>query len=117
MNRKLPIFALAGLLLLLAGCAAGANPQAHTPAADGTLAGFWLGLWHGLILPIAFIVSLFKPTVGIYEVHNNGGWYDAGLVLGAGFFPLLRFLTPRRYAQGASGKVRSEKAPAQSQKS
>jgi hypothetical protein len=71
--------------LLLAGCAAGANPEAATPAADGTIAGFWLGLWHGLIAPVTFVVSLFSDSVGIYEVHNNGGWYDAGFVLGLGF--------------------------------
>lgn len=46
------------------------------------LAGFWLGLWQGLISPIAFIVSLFNHNVGIYEVHNNGGWYDFGFLLG-----------------------------------
>jgi hypothetical protein len=72
-------------LLLLAGCAAGANPEAATPAADGSIAGFWLGLWHGLIAPVTFVVSLFSDSVGIYEVHNTGGWYDAGFVLGLGF--------------------------------
>jgi hypothetical protein len=43
------------------------------------LAGFWPGLWHGLISPIAFIVSLFNPNVGIYEIHNNGAWYNLGI--------------------------------------
>ena len=47
------------------------------------MAGFWLGLWHGIIVPITFIISLFSDTVGIYEVHNNGGWYDFGFVIGA----------------------------------
>ena len=45
-------------------------------------AGFWLGLWQGLISPITFIVSLFTPTVNIYEVQNNGNWYDFGFILG-----------------------------------
>jgi hypothetical protein len=72
-------------LLLLVGCAAGANPEVATPAADGSIAGFWLGLWHGLIAPVTFIISLFSDGVGIYEVHNSGGWYDAGFVLGLGF--------------------------------
>jgi hypothetical protein len=44
-------------------------------------AGFSAGLWHGIIMPITFIVSLFNPNVGIYETNNNGGWY--GFVLGA----------------------------------
>ena len=44
------------------------------------------GLWQGIIVPITFIISLFSDTVSIYEVHNNGGWYDFGFVIGAGFF-------------------------------
>jgi len=65
-------------LLLVAGCAAGPNPVStqHAPA------GFWLGLWQGLIVPITFLISLFNDHVSIYEVHNNGNWYDFGFVLG-----------------------------------
>ena len=66
------------LVLVLSGCAAGANP-----AAGHGDAGFWLGLWQGLILPITFVVSLFTDDVTIYEVANNGNWYDFGFVLGA----------------------------------
>ena len=80
-------FALLGLVLLLvlSACAAGGNPAVDTPSADGDVAGFWLGLWQGVIVPITFIISLFSDTVSIYEVHNNGGWYDFGFVIGAGF--------------------------------
>ncbi len=46
-------------------------------------AGFWVGLWHGLIMPIVFLVSLFNPGVGIYETNNRGNWYNFGFVLGA----------------------------------
>jgi hypothetical protein len=70
--------------VLLAGCAAGANPQVDVAASDGDVAGFWLGLWHGIILPITFIVSLFSDNVNVYEVFNNGGWYNLGFVMGAG---------------------------------
>lgn len=69
-------------ILLLAACAAGANDLAGSPGADGTVAGFWLGLWHGIILFIAFVVSLFSDHVSVYEVHNNGGWYNFGFLLG-----------------------------------
>jgi hypothetical protein len=41
-----------------------------------------LGLWQGLISPITFIVSLFTSSVNIYEVQNNGNWYDFGFMLG-----------------------------------
>jgi hypothetical protein len=53
---------------------------------EGEVAGFWLGVWHGLIAPITFIVSIFSDKVSLYEVHNSGGWYNFGFVLGAGLF-------------------------------
>ena len=74
--------AVAAGVLVLASCAATANPAAS--AGNPHVAGFWLGLWQGIIVPIAFIVSLFNHHVGIYEVHNNGAWYDFGYVLGIG---------------------------------
>ena len=45
-------------------------------------AGFLAGLWHGLICPITFILSLFYPGIRMYEANNVGGWYDFGFVLG-----------------------------------
>jgi hypothetical protein len=72
------------LVLVLAACAAGANPQVGVAAEGGEAAGFWLGLWHGFISPVTFIVSLFNEEVSLYEVHNDGNWYDFGFVLGAG---------------------------------
>lgn len=44
--------------------------------------GFWSGLWHGIIVPVTFVISLFNDQVSIYEVQNRGGWYDFGFVLG-----------------------------------
>ena len=71
------------LALLAAGCAAGTNPEVGTAAADAdTAAGFWLGLWHGVITPVTFVISLFIDDVNIYEVHNSGNWYDFGFVFG-----------------------------------
>lgn len=69
---------LMAALLLLGACAADANAA----AAGGSDAGFWFGLWHGLITPVTLIVSLFSDDVGIYEVRNSGAWYDFGYVLG-----------------------------------
>ena len=68
--------------LFLGACAAGANVQLDTPDAQGTIAGFWLGLWHGMIAPITFLISLFTREVRVYEVHNVGRLYDFGFVLG-----------------------------------
>lgn len=46
--------------------------------------GFLGGLWHGIIAPVSFVVSLFSDSIAMYAVNNNGGWYDFGFVLGAG---------------------------------
>lgn len=82
-TRALAAVGLAGAVLLLAACAAGMNPGVGTaPPGSDDPAGFWLGLWHGVILPITWIVSLFTDTVTPYEVFNNGNWYDVGFVLG-----------------------------------
>jgi hypothetical protein len=78
-------FAVA-VVLTLAACAAGPNPGLDTAPADlSQPAGFWLGLWQGMILPVAFVVSLFTDSVSVYEVHNSGNWYDVGYVLGISF--------------------------------
>jgi hypothetical protein len=80
-KRLIPLALL--LVFVLSACAAGENPNIGVPAANGDVAGFWLGLWHGLIAPITFVISLFTDTVNVYEVHNNGNWYDFGFVFGA----------------------------------
>jgi hypothetical protein len=63
---------------LLAACAATQQADAVAPQAPG----FLLGLWHGFIFPVAWVVSLFSSQVAVYAVPNNGGWYDFGYFLG-----------------------------------
>jgi hypothetical protein len=74
MRRALPLLAA----LALTACAATQAPDAVAPGAPG----FWLGLWHGFVFPVAWIVSLFTSQVAVYAVPNNGGWYDFGYFLG-----------------------------------
>ena len=74
------------LLLILTACVPGPNSAEKTPDEHGHVAGFISGLWHGFISPVTYIVSLFSKNIRIYEVHNNGGWYNFGFVLGAGLF-------------------------------
>jgi len=66
----------------LAACTATQQSDAVAPGSPG----FLLGLWHGLIFPLAWIVSLFAPNIAIYAVPNNGGWYDFGFFLGIVLF-------------------------------
>ena len=82
LNKTIALIVLALVLVLLAGCAPGPNQLKGSPGPEGVVAGFWRGLWNGVILPVTFIISLFNPNVQIYEVHNNGGWYNFGFVLG-----------------------------------
>jgi hypothetical protein len=85
--KKVVVFGLIALvLIMLAGCAAGPNPQANTPDEQGQVAGVWLGLWHGIIAPITFVISLFDKTVQMYDVHNDGNWYNFGFLLGMAVF-------------------------------
>jgi len=67
--------------LALAACAVQAG-SAVAPAAPGLL----LGVWHGFIFPVAWVLSLFMPEVAVYAVPNNGGWYDFGYFLGIAVF-------------------------------
>jgi hypothetical protein len=77
MKRTLLGLLLFAFVLAAAGCAAG------DPRFDAEKAGFWVGLWHGLICAVTFIISLFYDTVRVYEVRNAGHMYDLGFILGA----------------------------------
>ena len=57
-------------LLILTGCA---DYVPLEQAASVAKVGFWHGLWHGIIFPIAWLVSLFDQSTAIYAIYNNGG--------------------------------------------
>jgi len=84
MRRARAALVLLVAALLLTACAAGPNPHVGAAGPDGVVAGFWLGLWHGIIAPVTFVISLFTDQVSLYEVHNSGNWYDLGYFLGFG---------------------------------
>lgn len=86
MRQTVALACLLAMMMALLSCAPGANHLEKTPREGGKVAGFWLGLWHGLISPVTFVISIFTPNVRFYEVHNNGSWYNFGFVLGAGLF-------------------------------
>ncbi len=82
MTRKFSYAWCCLALIVALGCAAGPNMSENIADYDGGVAGFWRGLWHGLISPVTLIISFFSDSVHFYEIHNNGNWYNFGFVLG-----------------------------------
>lgn len=105
MEEKMRILSLLGILLVVvfifSSCAPGPNNFEKTPDEEGEIAGFFTGVWQGLIAPITFIISIFSDNVSFYEAHNNGNWYNFGFVLGAGLF-----LSGGIFGKGKSKKKR-----------
>ncbi|MEO0114011.1 MAG: hypothetical protein ABIK93_00870 [candidate division WOR-3 bacterium] len=89
-NNLLIIFLLFCALVFLT-CAPG-NARWNQKINPGHKAGFWAGIWHGMIIIITFIISLFNKRVGIYEINNTGWPYNLGFLLGLCF----SFLAPWR---------------------
>ena len=87
MRSSLTLLVVVLLLLgILAGCTASPNQSKGTASEHGGVAGFWMGLWQGFIAPFVFVASLFKSNLSIYEVHNNGAWYNFGYLFGLACF-------------------------------
>jgi len=93
-------------LLLLAACA---RQLPETVNQAPATPGFWLGVWHGFIFPVAWIASLFEPSVAIYAVPNNGGWYDFGYFVGIVFLGVgankTKTVTRTVYVDRRGGRV------------
>ena len=69
------------LLVLFSSCAEVSNIE---DCVTEDPYGFFFGVWHGVIAPVSFVLSVFMEDVAMYAVNNTGGWYDFGFVLGAG---------------------------------
>lgn len=67
--------------LLFSSCAEVADIEGCVTAEPYS---FLFGLWHGVIAPVSFVLSVFFEDIAMYAVNNTGGWYDFGFVLGAG---------------------------------
>jgi hypothetical protein len=92
-QRRTTSIRLAGvvvLLLALGACAAGTGPSHHA-ASQGPLDQFVLGIWHGVIAPVALVVEVlnrFAPHLipwrfRLYETAAAGLPYDVGFYVGA----------------------------------
>jgi hypothetical protein len=81
-KRRLFVVLAIAAVLVLSSCVPGPNPSVNVLDTAGNIAGFWSGLWHGVISPVTFIISLFSHNVNVYDVYNNGNWYNFGFILG-----------------------------------
>ena len=71
------LFLLFSFVILLTSCVAG-----DAQFTDISPAGFFYGLWHGVISFITLIIHIFNDSVIVYEASNTGGWYDFGFLIG-----------------------------------
>ena len=63
MRSPLVLLVLVLLLMnILAGCAPGPNQFRGTASEHGAVAGFWLGLWQGFIVPFVLWPRCSKAT-------------------------------------------------------
>ena len=76
-SKVRPLLGWLAVTVLLTACTAGSDSFS-----SGQPAGFWWGLWHGVISVISLLIHVFNDSVGVYEVNNTGGWYDFGFLLG-----------------------------------
>lgn len=76
MNIK-NVLLLVFICFLLCSCAPGVSGRSAE-----NRAGFFAGLWHGIIAPITLIWQIFNREVRIYECFNNGILYDLGFFIG-----------------------------------
>jgi hypothetical protein len=81
-NKKYLILALILCAIFLTTSCAPGNYRWDPNMPGSKPANFWAGLWHGIIIIITFIISLFNKSVKIYEVNNYGWPYNLGFVLG-----------------------------------
>ncbi len=81
-NKKYLLLALVLVVILISLSCAPGNYRWNPNIEGSKPAGFWAGLWHGIIVVITFIISLFNKHINIYEVNNYGWTYNLGFVLG-----------------------------------
>ena len=75
-----PLLCFAILSLAFTSCAENVTVEILTEDAPYT---FLNGLWHGIVSPVTFVISIFKEEVAMYAINNNGAWYNLGFLLGA----------------------------------
>ena len=73
-NKIIILLLLVILMISFSSCA----PSGYEEKA----AGFFSGLWHGMIIIFSLIGKLFGGDIGIYAEHNTGFTYWFGFIMG-----------------------------------
>jgi hypothetical protein len=82
MKKFIPLFILIGLALVAAAIYIIVfHVGMPTRNLSGAPTNFWWGLWQGLIIYLSFITSWFDNNVVLYQVNNNGFWYNLGYLI------------------------------------
>jgi hypothetical protein len=58
------------------------DPLFNKPGPNARVAGILLGIWHGFISPVTIVLSFVNKDSQMYEVHNDGGPYNLGFLIG-----------------------------------
>ena len=74
----------------------GPNQLVNTVDAYNRVATFLQGILHGIISPVTLVLSFVNPIIQMYEVHNNGGMYNFGFLIGVAIVFLLLGITAGR---------------------
>jgi hypothetical protein len=69
--------------------APGPNPLVNKPDTYNRVAGILMGIWHGVISPVTLVISFINSNVQMYEVHNDGGQYNLGFLIGVAIIFLV----------------------------
>ena len=84
MKRFMPLFILLGIIIFGLAIYITFNHigMATRTGSANTPADFWMGLWQGAIIFLSFVASWFDNDVVLYQVNNNGFWYNLGYFVG-----------------------------------
>jgi hypothetical protein len=80
MNRSIWLWVVA--IVTLASCAP--SPVCADPTFGTSSYGFFSGIVHGLVFPVALIGKLFGVDTGLYALNNSGFFYWLGFLIGFG---------------------------------
>ena len=102
MKKFIPLFVLIGVALIAFAVYVAIN-RLGMATVSAQPAGFFLGLWQGIIVIITFIVSWFDSNITIYQAGNDGFWFKSRLY--------SRIINrPRRWRQSLNTKEKGQKA-------